>query len=77
MGASHLKFGALETVAVDDPLLTSMARTALARDGIKAIWTIYDAAATVYLSGHTGAAQFMIEIADAAEELWSQRTGNE
>jgi hypothetical protein len=49
----------------------------LARDGIKAIWCIYDAAATVYLSGHTGAAQVMIEIADAAEELWSQGTGSD
>ena len=58
---------------VDDPLFTSVARTALARDGIKAIWSIYEAAATVHLSGHTGAAQFMIEIADAAEEIWHQQ----
>jgi len=62
---------------VDDPLLTSMARTALARDGVKAIWSIYEAAATVYESGHTGAAQFMIEIADAAEEIWHRRTMGE
>jgi hypothetical protein len=49
----------------------------LAIDGIEAIWKIHGAAAIAHRSGHTSAAEFMIEIADAAEELWRKRVVNE
>ena len=58
---------------MDDPLLSNIARRALARDGIEAIWSIYEAAATAHRSGRARAADFMIEIADAAEEIWHQQ----
>ena len=60
-----------------DPLVTSIARRALAHDGVEAIWSIHGAAAIAYLSGHTSVAEYMIEIADAAEELWLHRTADE
>jgi hypothetical protein len=50
-------------------LPTRIATRLLARDGIGAIWQLHEAAASAQLAGHQWAAEIMIEIADAAEQI--------
>jgi hypothetical protein len=50
-----------------------LATRVLARDGIAAIWKLHEAAASAHLGGHKWAAKTLMEIADAAEEIWRQR----
>jgi hypothetical protein len=52
---------------------TRIATRLLARDGIGAIWELHEAAASAQRAGHKWAAEIMIEIADAAEQIWRQR----
>jgi hypothetical protein len=50
-----------------------IASRVLAREGIEAIWRLHEAAASAHRAGHAWAAETLIEIADAAEEIWWQR----
>ena len=54
-----------------------LATRVLARDGIEAIWKLHDAAARADLEGRRWAADTLIEIADAAEEIWHRRVVEE
>ena len=56
-----------ETIALD--LLQS--------DGIAAVWRLHLSAAVAYRIGNRRAAAALIELADAAEHLWSGRTADE
>jgi hypothetical protein len=64
-------------VAAVDSFPARAAVRVLARDGVEAIWNLHDAAATAHRDGHQGAAEALIEIADAAEQIWWQRVVKE
>jgi hypothetical protein len=51
-------------------LAEKLALTILAREGIAAIWLLQTAAADAHRTGHPLAAASMLEIAEAAEEVW-------
>jgi len=46
-----------------------------ARDGIAAIWQLHLAAAEAHRTGHPSAAASILELADAAEEVWLRAEG--
>jgi hypothetical protein len=47
-----------------------LALSALARDGIAAIWNLHIAAAEAHGAGYPSAASAILEIAEAAEDAW-------
>ena len=53
----------------------NLAMTMLARDGIAAIWQLHLAAAEAHRTGHPSAAASILELADAAEEVWLRAEG--
>jgi hypothetical protein len=51
------------------------ALSALARDGIAAIWNLHIAAAEAHGAGYPSAASAILEIAEAAEDAWLRAEG--
>jgi hypothetical protein len=51
-------------------LTEKLAMTMLARDGVAIIWRLHIDAARAYRLGHPEAAAAIVEIAEAAEEVW-------
>jgi hypothetical protein len=51
----------------------NIANELLASDGIGAIWKLHLIAASAHQCGSKRAAEILIKVADAAEELWWQR----
>jgi hypothetical protein len=57
-------------MAVRHTQTDKLALSALARDGIAAIWNLHVAAAEAHGAGYTAAASAILEIAEAAEDAW-------
>ena len=56
-------------------LAEKIATTMLARDGVAMIWRLHIDAARAYRIGHPKAATAIVEIAEAAEEVWLEAKG--
>jgi hypothetical protein len=54
-------------------LTEKLAVTMLAREGIAIIWRLHIDAATAYRTGHSEAATALLEIAEAAEEVYRSK----
>jgi hypothetical protein len=52
-----------------------LALSALARDGIAAIWNLHVAAAEAHGAGYPSAASAILEVAEAAEDAWLRAAG--
>jgi hypothetical protein len=56
-------------------LTEKLALSMLAREGIAAIWRLNEVAAEAHRTGHPLAAASIVEIANAAEEVWLRAEG--
>jgi hypothetical protein len=56
-------------------LTDKIARSILAREGIAAVWQFHVAAAEAHRTGHSLAADAILEIAEAAEAAWLRAEG--
>jgi hypothetical protein len=62
-------------MAVRHTQTDKLALSALARDGIAAIWNLHVAAAKAHQIGYPQAARAILEIAEAAKEAWLSAEG--
>ncbi|MBV9152814.1 MAG: hypothetical protein JO204_13660 [Alphaproteobacteria bacterium] len=57
--------------------IEKVALALLEQDGIAVIWLLHVTAAHAYSAGHSRAAQILIDTADAAEQVWSERVSGD
>src|SRR5580704_1347394 len=54
-------------------VVEKVAAAQLNRDGVAVIWLLHLSATQAHVDGYAHAAKLMLEVADAAERLWSSR----
>jgi hypothetical protein len=57
-------------------LTEQLAISILAREGVSAIWHLYLSAAEAHRTGHSSASAAILDIAEAAEEIWLRVEGD-